>query len=560
MKSERELFGSDCRCNRTADISVKDGGRVNPSRMMRQIAALKAENDRLTQAYAAVVESERECHIFFQSAREAIVVFDHDMRLLKANPASVRLFGYSRLTDMKNLCLDNIFAEPGILDDLLKELLFTENLDGFEAVLCSRNRDKQWPAVIGSGFVHPDENGQPKHFEFVFTDITDHKKLEAQLLQVQKFEAIGTLASGVAHDFNNLLMGIQGRASLMALDLLPSHPHLEHIQAIEAHIQSAKDLTGQLLGFARGGKYQVRPIDINDLVNKSTTLFGRTKKGIRIHMKIEKAPVVVDADRGQMEQVLLNLFVNAWQAMPDGGELFLETGLVAPDDDFRGLYHVKPGSYARVTVTDTGIGMNEATRKRIFDPFFTTKEKSRGTGLGLASAYGIIKNHGGVITVASEPGCGSAFNIYLPVSEKEAVRVVSREAMSNRGSESILLVDDEDMILDVGRAMLETLGYRVVVAAGGEEAVEAVKSTGKEIDLVILDLTMPGMDGRKTFDHIHAIAPTMRVMLSSGHAVWDEQADKIMRKGYSGFIQKPFTIEALSQNVRRMLDGQPVAQ
>jgi len=290
---------------------------------------------------------------------------------------------------------------------------------------------------------------------------------------------------------------------------------------------------------------------MNDLVRKSATLFGRTKKGIRIHIKAGKTAVVVDADRGQMEQVLLNLFVNAWQAMPDGGALFLETGGVVLDDDSCSPYHVKPGPYVRIKVRDTGIGMNEATRKRAFDPFFTTKEKNRRTGLG-----GIIKNHGGVITVESEPGCGSVFNIYLPVSEREAVRVVSREAMLNRGSESILLVDDEDIILDVGRAMLETLGYRVVVAAGGEEAVEAVKSTGKEIDLVILDLTMPGMDGVKTFDHIHAIAPTIRVMLSSGHAVWDKQADKIMRKGFSGFIQKPFTLAQLSQNVRKMLDGQ----
>lgn len=363
------------------------------------------------------------------------------------------------------------------------------------------------------------------------------------------------MASGVAHDFNNLLMCIQGRASLISIDLLPSHAHLEHIKAIETHIQSAKDLTGQLLGFSRVGKYQVKPIDMNDLVRKSATMFGRTKKGIRIHIKSGKTAMVVDADRSQMEQVLLNLFVNAWQAMPDGGALFLETGVVALDDDSCNPYHITPGPYVRIKVRDTGIGMNEATRKRIFDPFFTTKEKSRGTGLGLASAYGIIKNHGGVITVESEPGCGSTFNIYLSASEKKTARVVLMEAMLNRGSESILLVDDEDMIIDVGRAMLETLGYRVVVAAGGEEAVEAVKSTGEEIDLVILDLTMPGMDGVKTFDHIHAIAPTMRVMLSSGHAVWDQQAGKIMRKGCSGFIQKPFTIEAFSQNVRRMLDG-----
>ena len=184
MESERALFGSDYRCNRTADISVKDGDGVNPRRMMRQIAVLKAENDRLNQAYAAIVESEREHHNFFQSTRDAIVVFDHEMCLLKANPAAVRLLGRPCLTDMHNFCMENIFADPAILDDLIKELLFTGIVDDFETVLCSRNRDEQWPVVIVSGFVHLDGNGQPKHFEFVFTDITDRKKLEAQLLQV----------------------------------------------------------------------------------------------------------------------------------------------------------------------------------------------------------------------------------------------------------------------------------------------------------------------------------------------------------------------------------------
>jgi signal transduction histidine kinase len=232
----------------------------------------------------------------------------------------------------------------------------------------------------------------------IATDITRAKELEqertrmeAQLQQSQKFEAIATLAGGVAHDFNNLLMGIQGRASLMMTELTAVHPHWEHLRAIEEHIRSAAGLTGQLLGFARGGKYEVKTLDLNELAASSAAMFGRTKKEIRIHSKLQAAPLLVEADRGQIEQVLLNLYVNAWQAMPDGGELYLETRSVALDGAFCSPYRTAPGGYAKLTVTDTGIGMDAATRQRIFDPFFTTKEKGRGTGLGLASAYGIIR-------------------------------------------------------------------------------------------------------------------------------------------------------------------------
>ncbi len=240
--------------------------------------------------------------------------------------------------------------------------------------------------------------------------------MQEQLLQAQKLESMGTLAGGIAHDFNNLLMGIQGYASLMMLDLEEGHPHYEKLKAIESQVQSGSDLTRQLLGFARGGRYEVKPTDLNELVGKTARMFGRTKKEIRIDEKYEPGLWSVEADRGQLEQVFLNLFVNAWQAMPGGGDLSLETSNVELDEGFCRIYGIKPGSYVKMTVSDTGMGMDERTRQRIFDPFFTTKEMRRGTGLGLASAYGILKGHGGVITVWSEPGQGTRFEIYLPAS------------------------------------------------------------------------------------------------------------------------------------------------
>ncbi len=384
-------------------------------------------------------------------------------------------------------------------------------------------------------------------------DISERLRLERMFQQSQKFKAIGTLAGGIAHDFNNLLMGIQGRASLIAIDLEPSHPHAEHIDAIEHCIRNAAHLTKQLLGFARGGQYELRPIDINELLLGSAILFGRTKKEINIHTKLQSPPPVVEADRRQIEQVFLNLYINAWQAMTDGGELYLETKTVALDGDYCRLYEVNAGYYAQVSITDTGIGIDESIRQQIFDPFFTTKEKNRGTGLGLASAYGIIKNHGGIITVNSEVGQGTEFDIYLPISKKRAKREIPKGTGLVKGSETILLVEDEEVVSQVGQAMLEKLGYRVIVARDGRQAVDAVKNKGDGIDLVILDLIMPVMGGDKAFDLIRDFQPAMPVILSSGYSL-DGQANAIMQRGCNEFIQKPFDITKLSQKVRKILN------
>lgn len=388
----------------------------------------------------------------------------------------------------------------------------------------------------------------------MFTEvITEKKRLEDRLHQSQKMESIGTLAGGIAHDFNNLLMGIQGRTSLISFDLEPSHPHAEHIKAIEDSIRGGANLTKQLLGFARGGKYEVRPIDINALLLESAKMFGRTKKEIHIHTRLAKQPPIVSADRRQIEQVLLNLYINAWQAMPDGGDLYLETRIVTLDEAYCIPYQVKPGSYAKVSVADTGIGMDESIRQQIFDPFFTTKDKDRGTGLGLASAYGIITNHAGIITVNSQVGRGTLFKIYLPITEKKINRAVPTGTGLVRGSETILLVEDEELVVQVGQALLERLGYRTIVAKDGKQAVDTILKKGNEIDLVILDLIMPEMGGAKAFNLIRKIQPAMPVILSSGYSL-NDQANAIMRIGCNGFIQKPFTLSELSQKIRNVLD------
>ena len=394
----------------------------------------------------------------------------------------------------------------------------------------------------------------------IATDITELKKLEEErkrfeekLTQAQKMEALGTLAGGIAHDFNNLLMGIQGHVSLMTTAMDAPNPYSEHLEAIEVFIKSAADLTENLLGLSRGGKYDVKPVDINRLSAESAAMFGRTRKELRILTELCQPAAVVEADRRQIEQVLWNLFVNAWQAMPTGGEIYLRTASVNLNESFCKPYAVHPGQYALISVKDTGMGMDEATCKRIFEPFFTTKEKERGTGLGLASAYGIVQNHNGILTVDSKVGHGTTFDIFLPLSDKEACYELPADKSIVRGDETILLVDDEDMILNVGKAMLERLGYQCIIAKGGGQAIQLFGKKGTKIDLVILDLIMPGMDGETTFDQIRNLQKNLPVILSSGYSI-NDQAAAILKRGCNGFIQKPFNLSALSQIIRKVID------
>ncbi len=379
-------------------------------------------------------------------------------------------------------------------------------------------------------------------------------ELENKLQQVQKLEAMGTLAGGIAHDFNNLLMGIQGYTSLILLDLDSSNRYYEKLKSIEEYVVRGAELTRQLLGFARGGKYEVRPANLNEVAQKSSQMFGRTQKEITIHTNFQEGIWTVEVDQGQLEQVLLNLYVNASQAMPGGGHLYIETQNVMLNYMDVEPYQNKPGKYVKLSVRDTGLGMDEKTKERIFDPFFTTKEMGRGTGLGLASAYGIIKSHGGIINANSIKGEGSTFNIYLPASEK---RIEQEKRVSDviiNGTGRVLLIDDEEMIINVADDMLHRLGYEVMVARTGKEAVEIFKANRNNIDVVILDMIMPDMGGRETFDALKEIRPDIKVLLSSGYSIAGE-ASKILDRGCDGFIQKPFNMKQISHKIKEVMDG-----
>jgi nitrogen-specific signal transduction histidine kinase len=389
----------------------------------------------------------------------------------------------------------------------------------------------------------------------VLRDVSERKKteeekhkLESQLQQAQKMESIGTLAGGIAHDFNNILMGIQGNASLMLLKIESDHPNYEKIKNIEKYVQNGTELTKQLLGFARRGKYLIKATDLNEIIDKSSSLFARTKKEIRVHATLLDDLWTAEVDRGQIEQVLLNLYVNAWQAMSNGGDLYLQTENIILDRSYVKPYKVEPGRYVKI-----GVGIDKETQERIFEPFFTTKEMGRGTGLGLASVYGIIKSHGGYINVYSEQEKGTVFTIYLPASQKEvSVEKETAPAAIIKGNGTILLIDDEKMILDVGIELLEELGYTVQSAMSGQEAIDVFVEDRDKIDLVIMDMIMPGMGGGETFDRLKEIDPEVKVLLSSGYSI-NGQATKILRRGCDGFIQKPFNMNQLAEKVQQIL-------
>ena len=409
----------------------------------------------------------------------------------------------------------------------------------------------EWIELFGFPVRDRDSDQITGVVEFV-RDISEKKKLENQLLQAQKMEAVGTLAGGIAHDFNNLLMGIQGQASLMLLNTDEFHPHHRYLKGIEDSVKKASNLTKQLMGFARSGKYEMTPMNINLVMEEMTEMFGRTKQEIRISQKLDPSISTVEGDRRQIETVILNLLINAWQAMPGGGDVFVQTDNVQLDGGSVEPHGLAAGEYVRVKVTDTGPGMDEDTRRQVFDPFFTTKKMGQGTGLGLASAYGIVKNHGGLIEVRSVPGEGSSFNIYLPVSHKEVVDQIPHIPEMVTGSETILLVDDQPEIVDIGRAMLDELGYDVIAADGGHEAVEIYAREHERIDLVVLDVIMPGMNGSQTFDRLKTIDPGVKVLLSSGYSI-DGQAAEILNSGCDGFIQKPFNLNELSYKLREII-------
>jgi len=386
----------------------------------------------------------------------------------------------------------------------------------------------------------------------MFSDISEKKALEKQVWQHQKMEAIGTLAGGIAHNFNNLLMNIMGLTGLILAGIDGQNPANADLKLIEQEVVKGSALTKQLLSLGRGSAFAPKPVDLNALIDKAARLFCRTRSGVAITRNLAPDLPPVEADPGQIEQVMLNLLVNAWQAMSRRGDMTLASQAVTLSEAFCESYQRRPGRYVHLSLTDTGKGMDEVTLARIFEPFFTTKDVGQGTGLGLATVYAIIKHHQGIIRVDSQPGQGTTFHIFLPVSARATVAEPTREDAILRGSGTVLLVDDEDGIRLVAGRLLNQLGYQVLSAASGLQALEIYRRERDRIDLVILDMLMPGMRGAETFQKLQGIDPGVRVLLSSGYSL-DGEAQQVMGGGARGFIQKPYRLAALSHKVAEIL-------
>lgn len=404
-------------------------------------------------------------------------------------------------------------------------------------------------------FLMKDRSDQATGFRGLIRDVTEQKiaaeerkQLETQFYVAQKMESIGTLAGGMAHNFNNLLMGIQGNTSLLRYTLEDTAPVSTRLDNIDKLVESGSKLTNQLLGYARKGQYELKSFSVNHLLEYVSDTFATTRKDIRVNHDFEDKLFSINADQSQIEQVLLNLMVNAADAMPEGGELHLKTMNRSHKDMSGKKYNAKYGNYVMISVKDSGSGMDKQTIKRIFEPFFTTKDLSNGTGLGLASSYGIIKGHGGYIDVESEKGHGSTFKIFLPATYKTYVENEKSEDRKIDGSGTILIVDDEEIVLEATAMLLREVGYSVIEAKTGHEAVEQLREKSSEIDAVILDMVMPNMGGGETFNKIRGIEPGIKVLLSSGYGI-DGNAREILNRGCDGFIQKPYNLKDLSNKL-----------
>jgi PAS domain S-box-containing protein len=398
-------------------------------------------------------------------------------------------------------------------------------------------------------------DGNPALLCFI-RDISTEKKLGAQLQQAQKMEAIGTLAGGVAHDFNNLLQAVLGYADLLVLNRNEEDYGFRELQGIRSAALRASELTEQLLTFSRKVESKLRPVNLNNEVKQVHELLDRTiPKMITIELKLEKFLRTVNADPTQVGQAIMNLAVNAKDAMPEGGTLTIETENVTLDERFcKSHVGARLGEHVKLVVTDTGLGMDRETRAHIFEPFYTKKSMGSGTGLGLAMVYGIVKNHMGYITCESARGRGAKFEIYLPVIQQDATfERAAEEPLPRGGTETILLIDDEKLIRDLGEKALNKFGYMVITAPDGESAMKLYNREWERIDLVILDLIMPKMSGNLCFEEIVRVNPNAKVIIASGYSE-NEQMRQSIGERARGFIGKPFNVKRLLRLIREILD------
>jgi two-component system cell cycle sensor histidine kinase/response regulator CckA len=530
-------------------IWVRFSARIFPDEGCIEGVAIDVTDEK--EALAKLIDSETRYRYLVENANDAIFILQGD-RIDFPNPKA-REMGREMGFDLDTKpFFDYIHPEDRamVLERHVRRLQGEDLPAVYSFRLINDRSEERWVELNTSMI---DWEGKPSTLNFL-RDITAKKALEAELQLARGMESLGTLAGGIAHDFNNLLMGIKGRVAIMLMDTDVFHPHYGDLKDIDDIIRSGAELTRQLLGFSRGGRSEVQVTDMNDLVKQTSELFRRTNRHIRILRRFDKDLWPAEVDRGQLDQVLLNLFLNGSEAMPGGGTLSISTKNELLDKDFTGPHGVPPGRFVHISIADTGVGMDEETLRRIFEPFFTTKGMGGGRGLGLASVYGIIKNHGGIIVASSKLSEGTTFDVYLLASEAAvSVEATPSPEIVSSGKETLLVVDDEPKVLDICERYLKTLGYSVLTARSGMEALQTYERNKANIDIVVLDMIMPGMGGGELFDALKAMAPEVKVLISTGYNVEGEVSD-LIKRGCKGYVKKPFSMKVLASEIRRLLD------
>ncbi|MGQ9494302.1 MAG: GAF domain-containing protein [Anaerolineae bacterium] len=525
--------------------------------------AAQRELDERRQAEQALRESEARYRTLFESSREGIVITDAESRIVASNPAAAEILGYSSPAELVGTSGLDLYPDATQKRTWFRTLMQEGYVEATEMRL--QRRDGAEVHILGGGVLRRDAEGNILGTEMMFMDITalkraeeEHKKLEEQLRQAQKMEALGLLAGGIAHEFNNLLTIIKGNAELGLLALTPSQTNYQELLTIYKTAERAAELTRQVLAISRRQILQRQGLDLNTLITNVATMLRRLiGEHIELHTELAPHLPMVLADSGAMEQVLMNLALNARDAMPQGGVLTIQTAPVTLDEAFcRTHADAKVGEYVRLVVADTGIGMDKTVLSRLFEPFFTTKEPGKGSGLGLSVVYGIVKQHEGFIEVESSPGQGAKFSIYLPIYQAQG-QAIPKEVISSkrlpRGDETILIAEDEQPVRELAQQMLETLGYTVLTASDGAEAVELFTANAERIDLVILDAVMPRLSGHKAYEAISALRPNLPVLFITGYSAEMVHMPSAMLATLP-VLQKPFAMADLGRKVRKVLD------
>ncbi|MFC1564671.1 PAS domain S-box protein [candidate division KSB1 bacterium] len=504
-------------------------------------------------------ESEKKYRTLVENAPVGILYADINGKIIDANKKMLEILGSPELIETKKI---NMLSYSDLIDAGISEN-FQKCLDTGDLISAEAEYRSKWGQKVYVRYhftpIQDNEN-RIGGIQGLIEDITQIKKrdeekkeLEEQLFQSQKMESIGRLAGGIAHDFNNILTGIMGFAELLKI----KYPETDSTEGHAANIifngtERAAELTKQLLGFARGGKYNPVVLNINEVLMETVRVSEKIfEKNIHVAFDFSDTIKLIEADKPQLIQVFTNLFINAKDAMPHGGKLHIKTENCIIDYDYSSRYpEFSPGEYVKISVTDSGIGMTKDVKDSIFEPFFTTK--GEGTGLGLATVYGIVKNHHGHISVYSEPGQGTIFALYFPLSEKILEIEETKEEYYSTGDATILVIDDESHVRIITEHMLKTLGYTVLLAEDGKRGLKLFKKQVEEIDLVLLDMVMPNMAGKETYLEMRKIKPDVKVLLASGFSQ-NGKANEILNEGVLGFIQKPFKIQELSTIVSQIL-------